>query len=194
MPSPAEGLGYTASGACKRHRRSWHAEFLPPRPLHPNQRFPLEGELDPWPLSQAQRHLWLSQLGGEAGTKLSILLGPGQPPQQRPAGPECPRTAGENPAHELASDPGHTTTPRSRLPSPLTKTTWPTPLPGVSRSDCHIFPGDRPSAQSTSPRCQPLETGRSGSGPHPRHTGLPSSGNREQAGSCEKAIFMENTR
>ena len=112
------------------------------RPPGPNQRFPLQGELAPWPLSQAQRHLWLSQLGGEAGTKLSVLPGPGRPPWQRPAGLACPGAVDGNPAHEHASDPGHTQTPCSRLPSPPTKTTRPTPLPGVSRGYC-LFPGAR---------------------------------------------------
>lgn len=136
----------------------------------------------------------MSQLGGEAGTKLSVLLGPGWPPQQRPAGLACPGAVGENPAHELASDPGHTQIPRSRLPSPPRKTTRPAPLPGVSRGDC-LFPGARPRAllQGTSPGCQPLGTGGSGSGPRPRHTGLLPSGSRGQAGSWEKAVFMENT-
>ena len=163
------------------------------RPPGPNQRFPLQGELAPWPFSQAQRHLWLSQLGGEAGTKLSVLPGPGRPPRQRPAGLACPGAVDGNPAHEHASDPGHTQTPCSRLPSPPTKTTRPTPFPGVSRGYC-LFPGARPRAlpQGMSPGCQPLGTGRSGSGPRRRHTGLLPSGSRGQAGSWEKAVFMEN--
>ena len=54
--------------------------------------------------------------------------------------------------------------------------------------------GPKPSPWGMSPGCQPLGTGGSSSGPCPHHMGLPSSGNRGQAGSWEKAVFMENTR
>lgn len=63
-------------------------------------------------------------------------------------------------------------------------------LPGVSRVTAAFFQGTGPgpSAWSTSPRCQPLETGGTALAPTHATRGLPSFGNREQAGSCGNDI------